>query len=160
MKLKQLLKYIDLPRHVQNLLKYALLHDFVHTDKHKSKIYVEPELEEETLEHLRKHHDKTNDPFNHLFQKYDRLSAIITRKVRSPRTNRYNWSSQGNINFEQLAKEIKAVSNNIWKLYDYIYQSKELGQLNESLHHGHTSLRRHLLIIANLIVQDFQRKKL
>ncbi|MFX1250550.1 MAG: hypothetical protein ACFFCZ_02960 [Promethearchaeota archaeon] len=48
----------------------------------------------------------------------------------------------------------------IGKLYEYIYQSKELGQLDESLQHGHMSLRRHLLIIANLIVQDFQRKKL
>ncbi|MFX1250549.1 MAG: hypothetical protein ACFFCZ_02955 [Promethearchaeota archaeon] len=37
------------------------------------------------------------------FQKYDQLAAIITRNIRSPRTNRYNWSSASNIDFEELA---------------------------------------------------------
>jgi len=143
---------------IKKLLRYALLHDFVNTLKHKSKIYVEPNLED--IAYLRKHHDKTEDRFIQLFQKYDHLAAIITRKIRSPRTNRYNWSSNSTINFEKLAKEIKEVASNIWKLYDYIYQSKELEQLNESLQHGHTSLRNHVLVIANLIVQDFQRNKL
>ncbi|MFX1253201.1 MAG: hypothetical protein ACFFCZ_16455 [Promethearchaeota archaeon] len=148
----------NLPDNIKQLICYALLHDFVNTSNHKSKIYVEPELK--GLADLRKHHDKTEDPMIKRFQKYDHLAAIITRKIRSPRTNRYNWASTSNIDFEKLAEEIKEVSNNIWKLYDYIYNSKELGQLNESLQHGHTSLRSHLLIIANLIVQDFQRKKL
>ena len=58
--------------------------------------------------------------------------------------------------FQKLAKEVKEVSNNIWKLYKYIYDSKELDKLNESLEYGHTSLKRHLLIITNLIVQEFQ----
>jgi hypothetical protein len=148
----------NLTKNVKELLRYALLHDFVHNPKHKSKIYTEPNFVD--LEYLRKHHDTTDDIFIQLFQKYDHLAAIITRKIRSPRTNRYNWSSNSNINFEKLATEIKEVASNIWKLYDYIHQSEELGQLNESLLHGHTSLRNHLLVIANLIVQDFQRNKL
>ncbi|MFX0066071.1 MAG: hypothetical protein ACFFC7_28220 [Candidatus Hermodarchaeota archaeon] len=69
---------------------------------------------------------------------------------------RYNWWASRKIDFSKLANEIKAVSKNVWKLYEYIYQSQELALLNESLQHGHTSLRAHLLVIANLIVQDFK----
>ncbi|MFX0090149.1 MAG: hypothetical protein ACFFBD_00180 [Candidatus Hodarchaeota archaeon] len=114
----------NLPKELQKLIRYGLLHDFVNTSKHKSKIYVEPDLTD--LEDLRRHHDQTEDKLIRLFQKYDRISAIITRKVRSPRTNRYNWSSTGTIDFEKLDKEISEMSNNIWKLYEYIYNSKEL----------------------------------
>ncbi|MFX1476612.1 MAG: hypothetical protein ACFFCI_00640 [Promethearchaeota archaeon] len=147
----------NLPDNIKQLIRYALLHDFANTSNHKSKIYVEPELE--GLADLRKHHDKSGDPVIKIFQKYDHLAAIITRQIRSPRTNRYNWASTSNINFAKLAKEIQEVSNNIWKLYDYIHNSKELGQLNESLQHGHTSLRSHLLIIANLIIRDYLRSE-
>ncbi len=148
----------NLTKDIKKLLWYALLHDFVNTPKHKSKIYIEPNLD--GIAYLRNHHDKTEDSFIQLFQKYDHLAAMITRKIRSPRTNRYNWSSNSNIDFEKLATQIKEVASNIWKLYDYIYQSKELEQLNESLQHGHTSLRNHLLVIVNLIVHDFQRNEL
>ncbi|MFX0065254.1 MAG: hypothetical protein ACFFC7_24040, partial [Candidatus Hermodarchaeota archaeon] len=71
-----------LPLEVQKLIRYALLHDFAQTPNHKSKIYLEPDVED--LEYLRKHHDKTDDPFILTFQKYDHLSALITRKIRSP----------------------------------------------------------------------------
>ena len=87
------------------------------------------------------------------------MAASMTRKIQSPRTNRYNWQAKREINFELLVIEIQEVANNIWKLYDYIYKSKELTQLNESIKYRHTSLRMHLLMIANLIVQDnFGRK--
>lgn len=148
----------NLPEEVNKLLKYALLHDFAHTERHKSKIYIEPEVDD--LERLRKHHDKTDDEFINKFQYYDRLASRITRNIRSPRSNRYNWSSNSPINFEKLAKEIKEVSNNLWKLYEYIYKSRKLGQLTESLEYGHTSLRYHLILIANLIVRDFQNKRI
>ncbi|MFX1250306.1 MAG: hypothetical protein ACFFCZ_01665 [Promethearchaeota archaeon] len=154
---KGLPSYIS--KNVLKLIRYALLHDFVNCNKHRSKIYVEPHLKD--IEELRKHHDKTEDPFIQKFQYYDQLASIITRNIRSPKTNRYNWSSNRNINFEKLSKEIEAVAEKgIWKLYEYIYNSEELGQLNESLEFGHTSLRRHLLIIVNLIVQDFIKGKI
>ena len=94
------------------------------------------------------------------FQHYDRLAASITRRVSSPRQDRYNWKANKKIDFQQLANQISEVSDNVWKLYNYIYQSKELGLLNESLKFGHTSLQRHLLIIANLIVQDYLPEKI
>ncbi|MFX1252290.1 MAG: hypothetical protein ACFFCZ_11855 [Promethearchaeota archaeon] len=151
----------DLSQAAQDLIHYALLHDFFHTSKHRSKIYLEPELDDpELIDLLRKHHENIDHPLVAKFHKYDTLAAMITRKIWSPRTNRYNWRSTKNINFEKLAKNIQEVATNIWKLYEYIYHNKELNQLNESLQYGHTSLRKHLIILANLIVQDARKGKL
>ena len=149
-----------LPKRALELIKYGLLHDFVHNNLHRSKIYIEPEIKDQKyLELLKDHHEnKFHDPVVQEFQYYDRLAASITRKVQSPRQNRYNWKASKKIDFQQLANHISEVSNNVWKLYHYIYQSKDLALLNESLTFGHTSLRRHLLIIANLIVQDYLSK--
>jgi len=148
----------NLPNQIQQLLRYALLHDFVHTPKHKSKIYVEIQVEE--TQELKEHHEKTKNKLIKTFQKYDRIAASMTRKIRSPRKNRYTWEAQSKVDLIQLKKEIEKVENNIWRLYQYIYESKELHHLNESLNHGHSSLQYHLLLIANLIVQDYLRGKL
>ena len=151
----------QIPKDVQKLIQYALLHDFYHSQRHKSKIYVEPEIKNLGLkELLKQHHNKINDPLIQKFQYYDRLAAGITRKFRSPCTTRYNWYATQRINFSKLAEEIAKVAEHPWKLYEYIYQSKELSLLTESLQHGHTSLRRHLLIVTNLIVQDHLNNKL
>ena len=151
---------LNLTDEQQELVKYALLHDFYHTSKHKSKIYQEPPIKDQKLvERLRKHHEKTDDQLIKKFQYYDRLAAGITRKIRSPVISRYNWQAKQNlknVNFKKLAKEIQEVTEtNIWNLYRYIYESKELNLLNESMYHGYSKLRNHLILIANLIVQDF-----
>jgi len=147
----------------QELLQYGLLHDFFHTKKHPSKIYREPPLKDKKLvERLRNHHEKTSDKLIAKFQYYDRIAASITRNIHSPIISRYNWQAKKSlqkIDFKKLAKKIQEVTEtNIWNLYRYIYENKELKLLNESMHHGHTKLRNHLVIIANLIVQDFVRK--
>ena len=100
---------------------------------------------------------ETTDPLVNTFQYYDQLGAGITRKIRAPIISRYTWQAKKlakKIDFKELAHEIKEVSTNIWTLYNYIHKSKELRLLNESMNHGHTTLRNHLLVIANLIVQD------
>ena len=89
------------------------------------------------------------------FQKYDRLASSITRKHRSPRPNRYNWKATKKVDFQYLANQLAEVSDNAWKLYEFIYQSKQLAMLNEAFEFGYTSLRTHLLIITNLIVFDY-----
>ncbi|MFW9904681.1 MAG: hypothetical protein ACFFFH_10135 [Candidatus Thorarchaeota archaeon] len=147
-----------LPEEVKNLLRYSLLHDFAHTSKHRSKIYVEPDIQ--GIEELRKHHNKTENKLILQFQKYDRISASRTRTIHSPRKTRYTWNSIGLFDFNRISNEIKEVSDNIWKLYQYIHESEELNQLNESLYFGHLSLRYHLLLIANLIVRDYLRGNL
>jgi len=151
----------QISKKVQKLVQYALLHDFYTTSRHKSKIYGEPEINNtKLLELLRQHHEKTDNPLIQTFQHYDRLGARMTRKFRSPRTNRYNWYAIETIDFANLVDEIVEVADHPWKLYEYIYQSQELSHLTESLQHGHTSLRRHLLIVTNLIVQDHLNNKL
>ena len=66
------------------------------------------------------------------------------------------------VNGEILSVELEINKSTIhlWKLYQFIHQSKELGLLNESLKFGHTSLQRHLLLIANLIVQVYVSEKI
>jgi hypothetical protein len=147
---------------VQALIRYALLHDFVHTDRHPSKIYVEvPLAEQEFLELLQQHHGENDNPLVRVFQQYDQRAAQLTRRIRAPTTDRYNWQAKNaEIDFTQLASEITQVSENVWKLYDYIYQNHELAKLTESLKYGHSSLKTHLLLIANLIVQDWLAGKL
>jgi hypothetical protein len=145
---------------VQKLIQYGLLHDFYGNSLHPSKIYVEPALDDpELVELLREHHNKApGSDLVRQFQRYDQLAAIITRTIRSPRTNRYTWGSQTTIDFDQLAANIaEANKQGVWALYNFIYENNELDQLNESFDFGHSSLKQHLLIIANLIVQDFLR---
>ncbi len=141
------------PKDIKQLLRYAMLHDFVHTPKHKSKIYIEIQVKD--VQELKKHHDLTQDKLIQLFQKYDRIAASMTRKIRSPRKNRYTWEALGKVDFNQLKQNIEKVENNIWRLYKYIYESKELQALNESLNHGHSSLHQHILLIVNMIVQNY-----
>ena len=133
-----------------------------YTPRHQSKIYVEPPLDDDRLvKRLRSHHDQTDDPLIKTFQSYDQLAARITRKIRSPVISRYNWQARRELrklDFKKFALEVKEVTHqNIWNLYRYIYESKELRLLTESMNHGHTVLRNHLLLIANLLVQDFDR---
>lgn len=147
----------DLPTKVQELLRYGMLHDFFNTSRHPSKIYVEPSLDDPTyIDLLRDHHDNTyNSDLITTFQRYDRIAASITRKHRSPRNNRYNWKATKKVDFPALAKQLAEVSNNPWKLYNFIYTCNDLAWLNESFEFGHTSLRMHLLILVNLIVFDY-----
>ena len=149
----------SLTKEQQELVKITLLHDFVHTEKHKSKIYKEIELKDEKLvKLLQSHHEQTDNPKIQQIQKYDRIASIITRKVKSHRPDRYNWRAKAKVDFETLVQEITEASKNVWKLYQYIYNSKKLDILNESLNYGHTSLRYHLLIMTNLLVQSFQHR--
>ena len=146
----------DLPPKVQELIRYGLLHDFFHNDRHQSKIYVEPPLQDVNYIGLLKDHHK-NEKQSILvwqFQKYDRIASSITRKHRSSRSNRYNWKATTKVDFQHLATQIAEVSPNVWKLYEFIYKSKQLAILNEAFEFGYTSLSTHLLIIANLIVFD------
>ncbi|MFW9997732.1 MAG: hypothetical protein ACFFD4_37175 [Candidatus Odinarchaeota archaeon] len=144
----------------KELITYALLHDFYNSAKHRSKIYVEPELDnKELVERLRNHHNNSQDELVKTFRKYDHLAAITTRKIKSPRKNRYNWQASKKVDFNRLAADISELAGNVWKLYRFIHQNNDLELFNESLQHGHNSLRQHLLAIANLLVNDIQKDK-
>ncbi|MHA2251714.1 MAG: hypothetical protein ACXAD7_15225 [Candidatus Kariarchaeaceae archaeon] len=161
MKIRQGLPH-NLPESIRELIRYGLLHDFYNTSAHTSKIYVEPYLEDVRLmDLLRKSHDKTNILLINTSNIYDRLSSSITRRSRSPTLYRYNWQSLSRkVDFHKLAKKISEHSDNVFKLYTYILNSRELNLLNESLDYGHSSLRLHLVLIANLIVNDYLKGQL
>jgi hypothetical protein len=153
----------NLPPEVQRLIQLALFHDFFNTSSHRSKIYVEPELgDEELIRICRSHHEKTTEETIVLLQKYDRWAASLTRpSYKSPRPDRYNWRAKKKISFPTLAQQLTdANTKGVWALYNFIYANKELNFLNESLEHGHTSLKRHLLIMSNIIVQDFLQNRI
>ncbi|MHA2296252.1 MAG: hypothetical protein ACXAEU_08850 [Candidatus Hodarchaeales archaeon] len=144
------------------LVRYALLHDFFHSD-HSSKIYHEvPILDKKFANLCRRHHKKnTQDLLIKEFQYFDRLSAALTRIDKSPTEDRYRWQHKNEqLDFKQIADDIaRADRKGIWKLYEYIYYSEELDMLNESMSYGHNSLKRHVLVAVNLIINDKLAKR-
>ena len=104
-----------------------------------------------------KHHDHTDNTLINTFKKYNKLVGQITRRHRSPTLSRYTWKSIEKVNFIVLAQHKAEAANNVWKLYECIYKSTELNQLNESLEFGHSSLRFHVVLIANLLVQNYYK---
>lgn len=152
----------NLTKKQQELIRYCLLHDLVNTSYHPSKIYVEiPLKNKRLLNRLKRHHDKTKDSLIQRFQKYDRIASIISRKTKSPKNNRYNWNYnwiRKKIDFETLAERIAQLVNNVYKLYDFIYNNKELESIVESMTFGHSSLKEHLLLCANLALNEMKNE--
>ena len=147
---------------------YALCHDFVKTRIHPPKIYHEPNFNDtQFLELLRKSHDKIDNDIVKVNNFYDRIASSKTRKFRSRRLNRYNWDNalnfwENKVDFQQLASEIKEFVDNkdVRGLYEYVHNSKDLSKLSEAFEYGHTSLKLHLLLMANMIVDDYLKGKL
>ncbi|MBK5114313.1 MAG: hypothetical protein KGD59_11835 [Candidatus Heimdallarchaeota archaeon] len=83
----------------------------------------------------------------------------MSRKKPSQTTYRYDkWN--GEINFEELKKEIEARQNCPVKLYSFIHHSQDLRRIVESLHYSRSNLRNHLLLMVNLTINDFYDKRI
>ena len=144
------------------MLKALLLHDFVHTEKHQSKIYHQVDIENVEIRNTCLNHHNGKEKENQLIpivNYYDRLASYITRKKPYKITARYDFHN-GEIDFEKITKEIEALQDSAFKLYLYIYNSKELKRIVESMDYGKNSLRNHLLIMANLAINDYLSGKL
>ncbi|MCH8906147.1 MAG: hypothetical protein IH840_03575 [Candidatus Heimdallarchaeota archaeon] len=64
----------NLPRAIQDLILYELLHDFYVTRLHPSKIYVEPDIQNQDLKTmLQRSHDPTDDILIKVNKRYDGL---------------------------------------------------------------------------------------
>ncbi|HUT81234.1 MAG TPA: hypothetical protein VMZ29_08525 [Candidatus Bathyarchaeia archaeon] len=153
---------INYPIPLQRLLIALLLHDFVHTEKHQSKIYKQVTIaDEEIREACLNHHTRnaTKNQYVPLIKRYDALAAYITRKKAVKTFTRYD-KENGEINFQELANEIENRSDSAYKLYSFIYQSDVLSRIVESLSYQKSSLRIHLLMMANLAINDYYNKKL
>lgn len=152
----------DYPKELQKLLIALMLHDFVHTEKHHSKIFQEIIInEEEIADACKRHHQQARgeNKYQILVQYYDRLASRISRKKPLHTIFRYN-KLQGLIDFKQLKQEIEERQTNHVKLYSYIHNSKELKRLVEALDYGKNPLRNHLLIMVNIAINDYYSKRL
>ena len=154
----------DYPKELQRLLLILMLHDFVHTDKHQSKIYHEvainnPEIQNTCI----CHHSSisADNPYRVLLQYYDSVASFITRKkpFKAPYPSRYD-NTNGTIDFKQLKEAIEARQTNHVKLYNYIYHSVDLNRIVESLDYSQNSLSNHLLLMVNLALNNYYDGKI
>jgi len=113
-----------------------MLHDFVSTELHTSKIYHVVKIKDKEIrEACCNHHKKGNE--NQLvkaIKRYDERVAFLTRRKPVKTITRYDYE-QGEIDFEWLAQEIEQRSDSAYKLYSFIYHSNELHRTVESLNY-------------------------
>ncbi len=143
----------------QKLMIAMLLHDFVNTERHSSKIYTEINiLDEEIYKLVKNHHNYDTDekqlPLLSILQYYDRLSSSISRKFKWSAYSRYRVTELEKIDFQVLKREIESRQHSIYPLYTSIRKSQILGKINEALAFGFSSLKNHLLLMVNLYLND------
>ena len=126
------------PKQLQRLLTALMLHDFVHTELHPSKIYHQITIEDEEIsEACLNHHNKEKNG--------NQFVKLI---------NRYDFDN-GEINFSKLKEEIERRRNSAYRLYNFIYQSEELKRTVEAMDYKYSSLRTHLLLMVNLAINEY-----
>ncbi|MBN1328569.1 MAG: hypothetical protein JXA54_03760 [Candidatus Heimdallarchaeota archaeon] len=148
---------VNYPKPLQRLLIALMLHDFVCTEKHPSKIYYEITIEDEEIrEACQNHHNgyAIANQFVPLIKRYDAIASFITRKKALKTISRYD-KENGVINFQELAKEIEVRRESAYKLYTFIYHSNALTRIIESMNYQKTSLRTHLLIMVNKAINEY-----
>ena len=146
----------------ETLMTAMLLHDFVNTERHPSKIYTEVIISYEEIYKLAKnHHNYTmyerELPLLSNLQYYNRLSSSISRKFRWSATSRYRVTELEKIDFNALKKEIELRQYSLYALYTFIRNSQVLDKINEALMFGFSSLKNHLLLMVNLYLNDLCR---
>ncbi len=143
----------------EKLMIAMLLHDFVNTEKHSSKIYSEVTIVDEDVYKLAKNHhnyemDERELPLLATLQHYDQVSSSISRKFRWSTSSRYRADIQEKIDFDTLKREIELRKHSLYALYSFIYKSQVLDEINEAIEFGFSSLKNHLLLMVNLYLDD------
>ena len=145
------------PKPLQRALIALMLHDFVQTELHPSKIYQQITIEDEELrEACLNHHNKkmNGNSLVSIIKRYDSLASWITRKKPFKSLARYDFVN-GEIDFKQLVEDIEDRSTSAYKLYSFIYQSDDLKRIVEALDYKKSSLRTHLLLMVNLAINEY-----
>ncbi|MHA1185659.1 MAG: hypothetical protein ACTSXA_04570 [Candidatus Heimdallarchaeota archaeon] len=153
---------VNYPEELKRLLIALMLHDFVDNELHKSKIYRSIIIEDEEIREACLNHHNGDDNTNKLLplvKYYDSLASLMLRKIKNKANNRYSMN-KGKINFKQLVDELEVNQHSAHKLYNYIYNSKDLIRIVESLRFGYNNLQNHLLVMVNLAINDFYNKTL
>ncbi|MHA1185603.1 MAG: hypothetical protein ACTSSK_01820 [Candidatus Heimdallarchaeota archaeon] len=149
-------------KELKQLLIALMLHDFVDTNLHQSKIYLPITIEDEEIRHACVNHHKREASSNKLLslvKYYDAFASMISRRKKFSANSRYD-KEKGAINFKKLVSDLEQNQRSVYKLYNYIYQSKDLSKIVESMRFGQNSLRNHLLVMVNLAINDYYDKKL
>ncbi len=145
----------------EKLIIAMLLHDFVGTDRHPSKIYTDVDIADEDVFKLAKNHhnydiDEKDFLWLYLLQHYDRLSAMISRKFRWSASSRYRVTELEKIDFDVLKIEIERRQYSPYALYTYIRKCQAFDKISEALKFGFSSLKNHLLLMVNLYLDDLK----
>ena len=144
------------------LLLALMFLDFLHTEKHPSKIFQQITIEDDQIRVACLNHHTSlleDNPYHPLIQYYDGLASFITRKKPFKTTYRYD-KRIAEIDFHELKQAIETRQHSACKVYDFIYHSHELNKIVESLVFGKNTLRNHLLLMLNLAINDYYNKKL
>ena len=142
------------------LLRALMLHDFVHTKRHISKIFREVEInDEEIRKACKNHHElkKSKNKLQPIVRYFDQIAAYMDRRTCYLTKGRYDIEN-GKIDFCKLAKEIEKRQHSAYKLYDYIINSKVLDRIVVSLRYGKNSLKSHLILMVNLAITSYHNK--
>lgn len=137
-----------------------MLHDFVKTEKHPSKIFKEITIKDKEIREACKNHHNGKESKNTLLpivKYYDQLAAYMSRRSLYKTKGRYDVEN-GKIDFKKLANEIEERQDTAFRLYHYIYHSTELNRIVESMTYGKKSLRNHLLLMVNLAINSYYNK--
>jgi hypothetical protein len=150
------------PKELQRLLIALMLHDFVDTNLHPSKINHSVTINDEEIRDacINHHNGKTNNnKLLLIIQHYDQLASRLYRKKKVPVMQRYK-KDKLKIDLEKLVSELEQNQHSAYKLYNYIYNSLELDRIVESLRFGENALRNHLLVMVNLEINDYYSKRI
>jgi len=152
---KSIPKDIDESKH--QLLIAGLLHDFVRTEKHPSKLRgFEIEIENDDIRWLvENHHIKSK---NHNLKKlrYADGIASIMRDRKEFLTSDYARRGFPLIltkDLNEIKEEIEKRQNNFYELYDYIYNCEKLDWLVADQKSPNSSLREHLLLTCQILIR-------
>jgi hypothetical protein len=148
------------PKPLQTAIKALLLHDFVHTEKHDSKIYHEVEITNRFIwEACKKHHENRKEELNNwlipIIKKYDGLASFLSRRIPRREEKRYDYEN-GEIDCKTVAEEITEKQHSIYSLYNYIYYNKTFARFYEAIDYANNKLKNHLLLAVNLLINDFK----
>ncbi len=153
------------PKPLQTAIKALLLHDFVHTEKHSSKIYHEVEITNSFIrEACKKHHENGSEQNNNnwlipIIRKYDGLASFLNRRIPRKEEKRYDYEN-GEIDCKAVAEEIATKQHSVYALYNYIYYNKTIARFYETITYANNKLRTHLLLAVNLLINDFKKGKI
>ena len=149
------------PKPMIQAITALLLHDFVHTEKHDSKIYQEVEIENKLIqEACKRHHENSNEENDNwlipIIKKYDGIASFLTRRIPRVEERRYDYEN-GEINCKVVADLITEKQKSVHALYNYICYDKTFARFYETITYANNKLREHLLLAVNLLINDFKK---